>query len=227
MAEPPSPSLLCISGGVDCSGMLFATLYNPGLRALQAASYFDPTFSTQEACIAFCDARGYTFAGAEFGRECCVYRFTWRDVLDRFIPNIRLRRRAPNNSTQQASTDCNIACPFDAGEACGGSDRLSLFSKIQGPTLVMEFSGALPGVWNYVGSFNNTTSNSEPFNVKAVIANTATTSGSVKNCLTWCSQEMGCPLCSISDGGFSECGNTLSPNRVPSVAAGCVPEEFL
>ncbi|KAF8579545.1 hypothetical protein K439DRAFT_1359326, partial [Ramaria rubella] len=89
---------------------------------------------TQEACIAFCDARGYTFAGAEFGRVNCD------DVLQ-------------NNSTQQASTDCNIACPFDAGEACGGSDRLSLFSKIQGPTLVMEFSGALPGVWNYVGSF--------------------------------------------------------------------------
>ncbi|KAF8579546.1 hypothetical protein K439DRAFT_1394545, partial [Ramaria rubella] len=65
---------------------------------------------------------------------------------------------------------------------------------------------------------SNTTSNSEPFNVEAVIANTATTSGSVENCLTWCSQDLGCPLCSISDGGFSECGNTLSPNRVPSVA---------
>ncbi|GJJ16132.1 hypothetical protein Clacol_010412 [Clathrus columnatus] len=126
---------------------------NPGDRTLDAASYFDPVFSTIENCIQFCDERNYPFAGAEFGR--------------------------------------NI-----------------------GPAIVTEFSTGLPGVWNLVGSFNNTTPNSQPFTVEAVIAGTPTTSGSVQNCLTWCAIDLGCSLCSISDGGVCECGNTLSPNRI-------------
>lgn len=55
---------------------------------------------------------------------------------------------------------------------------------------------------NYVGT-SNTTPNSQPFTVEAVIAGTKTTSGSIENCLTWCTVDLDCSLCSISDGGVS------------------------
>lgn len=55
----------------------------------------------------------------------------------------------------------------------------------------------------YAFATSNTTPQSEPFAVEAVVAGTTTTSGSVENCLTWCTKSFGCSLCSISDGGVS------------------------
>jgi len=51
--------------------------------------------------------------------------------------------------------------------------------------------------------FSNTKPNSQPFAVEAIIAGTQKTSGSIENCLTWCFNNFGCSLCSISDGGVS------------------------
>ncbi|KAF8514095.1 hypothetical protein BU17DRAFT_52864, partial [Hysterangium stoloniferum] len=58
-----------------------------------------------------------------------------------------------NNPTQVAPGDCNVPCPHDSSEICGGSTRLSLFIKNHGPVVVQQFSGTLQGVWNLVGSF--------------------------------------------------------------------------
>ncbi|KIJ44809.1 hypothetical protein M422DRAFT_47177 [Sphaerobolus stellatus SS14] len=169
---------------------------NPGLRSIDLASYFDPIFSTQDSCIAFCDERNYPLAGAEFGREC----YCGNQLM--------------NNSTQTPLTDCNIPCPANSTTSCGGSSRLSLFSKNHGPTLVTQLP-MTAGVWNYVGSFNNTTPNSQPLVVEAIIAGTTSTSGSVENCLSWCFNNFACPFCSVSDAGVCECGTALSPGRVP------------
>ena len=60
-----------------------------------------------------------------------------------------------NNATKQASQGCDFTCPGNTTETCGGSDLLSIFTKTLGAVVVQQFSGALPGVWNLVGSFRS------------------------------------------------------------------------
>lgn len=40
-------------------------------RTLSTASYTDTSGMTEEACISYCTDGGYTYAGVEFGQECC------------------------------------------------------------------------------------------------------------------------------------------------------------
>lgn len=46
---------------------------NPGARTLGGASFTDPVNMTVEACINFCNAQDFIFAGAEFAQECCGF----------------------------------------------------------------------------------------------------------------------------------------------------------
>ncbi|KIJ57011.1 hypothetical protein M422DRAFT_23134 [Sphaerobolus stellatus SS14] len=86
-------------------------LDNTGFRTLDAASFFDPSFNTQESCINFCIKRNYRFAGVEFQSEC---------YCDNAINN---------NATVQATTDCSLTCPGNSAEQCGGVSRLNLFQN--------------------------------------------------------------------------------------------------
>lgn len=43
----------------------------PGNNTLQGANYTDPNSMTEEGCVAYCDARGYIYAGLEYAYECC------------------------------------------------------------------------------------------------------------------------------------------------------------
>jgi len=42
-----------------------------GNRALTGAQYFDGAAMTGEACIAFCQGKGFAYAGTEYSQECC------------------------------------------------------------------------------------------------------------------------------------------------------------
>jgi hypothetical protein len=42
-----------------------------GPRTLGGLSYTNATGMTDESCIAFCDEKGYYFAGTEYSSECC------------------------------------------------------------------------------------------------------------------------------------------------------------
>jgi len=63
---------------------------------------------TLEACASFC--KGYIYWGTEYSSECyCGNAFA-------------------TGSTSAPASDCSFACAGDAEEACGGSNRLSVYA---------------------------------------------------------------------------------------------------
>lgn len=69
---------------------------------------------TQELCVSTCAARGYTFAGVEYARECYC-----SNVLGT-VANGGLGARAVEG-------DCNLVCTGNGDEICGGSSRIGVW----------------------------------------------------------------------------------------------------
>jgi hypothetical protein len=90
---------------------------------------------TVESCINLCAASGYTVAGMEYADEC---------YCDNYV-----RNAAP----KEPETDCSMACAGNAGEMCGGPNRLNVYSKgnlTVVPVPTQQTTG-LPGSWTYKG----------------------------------------------------------------------------
>lgn len=94
---------------------------------------------TTESCVASCIANGFSIAGAEYGDQC----YCGNQIIE--------------GGTQDTGnpTGCNMACGGNAGEICGGPNRMSIYSNYTGsmPVLappVTQTTG-LPGNWEYVG----------------------------------------------------------------------------
>tara|TARA_R110002003_G_scaffold171_12_gene13968 strand:+ start:1763 stop:3070 length:1308 start_codon:yes stop_codon:yes gene_type:complete len=71
---------------------------------------------TVPACIDYCSAAGYAYAGLEFGREC------W--CTNQLDP-----RYAPKDGIMGS---CNYMCAGDAGQICGGYAALSIYRNCAG-----------------------------------------------------------------------------------------------
>ncbi|KAK7458254.1 WSC domain-containing protein [Colletotrichum acutatum] len=84
---------------------------NNGIRQLSRDGYRDYAAMTEESCIAYCSSKGYPIAGVEYSSECyCDYQLA-------------------SISQKKPEADCNMPCSGDSSEACGGSDRLSVFTN--------------------------------------------------------------------------------------------------
>jgi hypothetical protein len=70
---------------------------------------------TVSACLAAAEAKGYSWAGLEYGREC------WMG-------------NSLNNSPVNATlpTECSMACKGDKGSICGNASRLSMYLRNPG-----------------------------------------------------------------------------------------------
>ncbi|KAF9448028.1 WSC-domain-containing protein [Macrolepiota fuliginosa MF-IS2] len=71
-----------------------------------------PEEMTVERCIDGCEASGYTSAGMEYGQECWCGNVTY----------------PPGQST--SSYECNMPCLMNAGQICGGSNRIVVYTTI-------------------------------------------------------------------------------------------------
>lgn len=80
-----------------------------GGRALPSYSFTNATHMSAELCVSGCSAKGYGYAGAEYGRECwCA--------------------NAMSNSSMLLDTkSCNMLCPGNKAEYCGAGSRLSVW----------------------------------------------------------------------------------------------------
>lgn len=77
-------------------------------RALRDLTYRDGSAMTAESCVAFCGAKGFAYAGAEYATECwCGHTLYGNGPV--------------------AATDCNMQCSGNSREWCGGPSRLSLY----------------------------------------------------------------------------------------------------
>ncbi|KAF4588036.1 hypothetical protein EYR38_009997 [Pleurotus pulmonarius] len=82
---------------------------NPGARSLSSAAFTSTDSMTVEACISFCDASSFIFAGVEFGQECYCGNFIG------------------NGGTNTSLAECNTPCTGNAKESCGAGSRLNVF----------------------------------------------------------------------------------------------------
>ena len=79
-------------------------------RGLQLDSYASDEM-TEGKCIGYCDSKGYSYAGVEYGREC------------------RCDNSVHSPSTQIDASECNFPCAGASGEQCGGSNRMNIFTN--------------------------------------------------------------------------------------------------
>lgn len=80
-----------------------------GRRALNGAVVFDSAM-TYDMCARFCiTTRGYSLFGLEFGKEC----YCGNELI----------------GSLPVLSGCTMACSGDSTQACGGSNRITLFGK--------------------------------------------------------------------------------------------------
>jgi hypothetical protein len=108
---------------------------------------------TNELCTAACSAAGYPLAGTEYSGECYC-------------------GQVYSNGGAEVQTGCNMVCNGNSTETCGGSNRLSVWSRIgsgSNPTATISTvavvtptgSGTavdLPPSWKYQGCYAEGTS---------------------------------------------------------------------
>jgi hypothetical protein len=96
----------------------------------------DSTTLTVQSCIATCAGLGYSIAGMEYSTQC---------FCGNFVQN--------GGALATADTDCAMACGGNAGEICGGPDRVSLYSNgtVKAYAAPTPLETGLPGNWVYQG----------------------------------------------------------------------------
>ncbi|KAK4237144.1 glyoxal oxidase [Achaetomium macrosporum] len=164
----------------------------PG-RTLSSASYADGANMTIEACLDFCESKGFPYAGTEYSVECFC-------------------GSTPASGTQKlADSDCNMACSGDATQPCGAGSKLSLFhtTDVLGPQVN-------PGVNDYVhmGCYaEGTTGRALTYGVGGIDGMT------VAKCTAAC-RAANYILAGVEYGGECYCGNTIANGGAPA-SSGC------
>ncbi len=78
--------------------------------AIQIPDNFE---NTQATCVTTCVAMGYNVAGVEYGVQCFCGDYLY------------------NGAVQAPAGDCNARCPGNNPEACGGGNRINVFSSVE------------------------------------------------------------------------------------------------
>ncbi|CCC06458.1 hypothetical protein SMACR_04850 [Sordaria macrospora] len=164
-------------------------------RTIGAAAYADDEDMTNEACISFCTARGFQYAGTQYAQEC---------YCGESIASTALKLE---------DSQCNMACKGNATEPCGGPSKLSIFysSAAVGPQ-------ANPGVngFSHLGCYSEgTTGRTLTFAVGTIPGATMT----VDKCTAACNTS-GYKYAGVEFGGECFCGNRISNGGAPATS-GC------
>ncbi|KDR73047.1 hypothetical protein GALMADRAFT_142740 [Galerina marginata CBS 339.88] len=98
--------------------------------------------NTIQSCIAQCQANNFTIAGSEFSDEC----YCGSTLVDGGV-------------IATDPTTCNMGCAGNTTQACGGPNRLSVYSSVK-PVVALPVPSAmktgLPGNWTYAGCLRET-----------------------------------------------------------------------
>lgn len=133
-----------------------------------------------ETCTATCQSLGYKLAGLEFASECYC-----GDTL---------------RTKSKTSSGCDMPCRGNAGQICGGSNRLSLYT----------YTG-----WSAVGCYTDTVTRRTLGTRPALSYNTMT----IEICQNACAKA-GFTLAGLEYGGECYCDNAYHNGGVP-VKDGC------
>uniref|UniRef100_A0A0W0F5Z2 Putative copper radical oxidase n=1 Tax=Moniliophthora roreri TaxID=221103 RepID=A0A0W0F5Z2_MONRR len=121
--------------------------------------------NTIQSCVATCQSKNFTVAGTEFGTEC-------------YCGN-----RLVNGAVTADESTCNMGCAGNATQACGGPNRLSVYSSNTTVTTLpipVALNSTLPGEWTYAGCHTDTNTRVLPWQIIWPTNNT------VEACLNQC-----------------------------------------
>ncbi|KAJ5484197.1 hypothetical protein N7539_005993 [Penicillium diatomitis] len=136
---------------------------------------------TVETCQSTCEAQGFTYSGMEYGAQC----FCGTAIL--------------NNAAVIDPSNCNIACPQNAAEVCGGSNAISMYAAVP--------------VWQSVGCYSDTT-------LKRTLAQSFNIAGNtVEKCQAIC-QQNGYIYAGMEYGTQCFCGNSIDNGASLTSACG-------
>ncbi|THG96906.1 hypothetical protein EW026_g5007 [Hermanssonia centrifuga] len=197
-------------GGPDRLNVCLRGTYYMAMKALTILAYCDNangrvftteipdnTAVTVESCISTCSSQGFTLAGLEYSVQC----FCGDSLVA--------------GAVTSAETDCNMACGGAATEACGGPNRLSVYTSTGSvtayPVPVAQTTG-LPGAWEYQGCLE------EPGAVRVFPYQIIyTTDNTPSTCLSQCS-DYGYPAGGMEYGDECWCGDVSDTTASPGFA---------
>lgn len=112
--QPGNPATVTVTGQSAQYGYLGCYTEGSSGRALGGSSSYSTTSNsmTVELCTAACYAKGYSYAGVEYSREC-------------YCNNIGITNSA--TSAPGGDSDCSMICNGNQAEYCGGSNRVSVY----------------------------------------------------------------------------------------------------
>lgn len=76
---------------------------------------------TVDVCVAAAEAKGYEFAGLEYGREC------WAG--NALVGVVAAEDGTGGNRNASSVGECGMVCRGDGRQFCGGSSRVSLYVR--------------------------------------------------------------------------------------------------
>ncbi|RDW56813.1 hypothetical protein BP5796_12880 [Coleophoma crateriformis] len=173
-------------------------------RTLNLATTENATM-TPEVCASFCSSQGYPVMGVEYGEECYCGTYPTGD------------------STTAPQSDCNMECTGDAGQLCGGSDRLNVYTlqNYTRPTIPRMADGYI-----YAGCYTDDPSN-RALGLASLVDYTSMT---VEKCAAFCSGQ-GYSMFGLEYAGECWCGNsistgnTIAPNQDAECTSTCPGDE--
>ncbi|KAF8577851.1 copper radical oxidase [Ramaria rubella] len=147
----------------------------------------DNANTTVELCVETCSAANFTVAGIEFAVQC----FCGNEMVNGAVI-------APDQN------DCNMLCGGNSSEACGGPNRLSVYSSQANVTLLpvpVVQNTSLPGNWQYQGCLTDDEA-TRVFPYQLFF----TTNNSAEVCLNQCAA-FGYPAAGMEFGDECWCGD--------------------
>ncbi|KIJ67360.1 copper radical oxidase [Hydnomerulius pinastri MD-312] len=147
----------------------------------------DDSATTVESCIAYCSSGNFTIAAVEYSTQCFCGDYLM------------------NGAAQASASDCNMACGGNATEACGGPNRLSVYTSAGNVTALpipALQNTTIPGQWQYQGCLAEPATGSRIFPYEMVWI----TNNTVDACLNQCAA-FGYPAAGLEYGQQCFCGD--------------------
>ncbi|KAI0364868.1 galactose oxidase [Pilatotrama ljubarskyi] len=158
----------------------------------------DDQTMTVASCIAACKEQNFTLAGLEFSVQC----FCGDTLIDGAVPAVE--------------DTCNMGCGGNSTQACGGPNRLSVYSSTGNVTALpvpTPLNSSLPGQWEYKGCLQEP-NGARVFPYQLIY----TTNNTIEGCLNQCAA-FGYPAAGAEFGDECWCGDiTDVQNNSPGFA---------
>ena len=179
------------------SGWKYSGCYtdNTNPRTLHADGYADDSM-TESTCITYCNGKGYSFAGVEYGREC-------------YCDN-----RILETGSQKADSECSFTCPGSSSGSCGAGNRMSIFTNGKGLTTGPVVNPGFDN-WKSLGCYTDSLGERTlefPANVEGI--------NSASRCAAAC-QQAGYSYAGLEYGAECYCGSSLRCPSAPTAASAC------